>query len=445
MAVNQTAALKWFHLCIGISWKDLAFSHTCNTCPPCLCDCSSQPLLTIPEEHHILGYGVLLGSYAAQNVVTSDCQLRFQNRAPLAGTGLLVTSENVNGNRAICEFCQSSKISEKYTYIVFKCRAPQVYFVGDNVKNLKPELAKGAKLKCCTWLLCEVLPQKLSFPLCKRDSKMSMGLCNSSVKFPNEKSRKAHSAAKFPNKKPRNCLSADDKVPTESFTIDEISLDNHGCCDGPKTGRLRVLDNAPKLFDYLAELRNASFTGQFPVSLSWMDAKKLASQYQKEADKCNSGMETCEEVREKAEEALSVQMKLTAMWEIRARQKGWREKEDGLLHTACGTPNYVAPEVLKDKGYDGTSSDIWSCGVILFVLMAGYLPFDEPSLIGLYKKIWEASFSCPSWFSSGARNLIKLILDPNPLTRITIPEILQDEWFKKGYKPPKFEQDENKI
>ncbi|TYG87828.1 hypothetical protein ES288_A13G246100v1 [Gossypium darwinii] len=92
-----------------------------------------------------------------------------------------------------------------------------------------------------------------------------------------------------------------------------------------------------------------------------------------------------------------------------------RHKEDGLLHTACGTPNYVAPEVFKDKGYDGTSSDIWYCGVILFILMAGYLPF-EPSLIGLYKKIWEASFSYPSWFSSGVRNLIKRILDPNPLT-----------------------------
>ncbi|TYG89220.1 hypothetical protein ES288_A12G082300v1 [Gossypium darwinii] len=65
--------------------------------------------------------------------------------------------------------------------------------------------------------------------------------------------------------------------------------------------------------------------------------------------------------------------------------------------------------------------------------MAGYLPFDEPSLIGLYKKIWEASFSCPSWFSSGVRNLIKRILD----------QTLLHEWFKKGYKPPKFEQDED--
>ncbi|EOX95608.1 hypothetical protein QUC31_005118 [Theobroma cacao] len=118
-------------------------------------------------------------------------------------------------------------------------------------------------------------------------------------------------------------------------------------------------------------------------------------------------------------------------------------REDGLLHTACGTPNYVAPEVLKDKGYDGTSSDIWSCGVILFVLMAGYLPFDEPNLAALYKKIWMADFTCPSWFSSGARKLIKRILDPNPLTRISIPEILQDEWFKKGYKPPQFEQEED--
>lgn len=117
-------------------------------------------------------------------------------------------------------------------------------------------------------------------------------------------------------------------------------------------------------------------------------------------------------------------------------------REDGLLHTTCGTPNYVAPEVLSDKGYDGTASDIWSCGVILFVLMAGYLPFDEPNLMALYKKIWKADFTFPSWFSSGAKKFLKRVLDPNPQTRITVPQILTDEWFKKGYKPPDFKQAE---
>ncbi|XP_042437713.1 CBL-interacting protein kinase 9-like [Zingiber officinale] len=118
-------------------------------------------------------------------------------------------------------------------------------------------------------------------------------------------------------------------------------------------------------------------------------------------------------------------------------------REDGLLHTTCGTPNYVAPEVLNDKGYNGTTSDVWSCGVILFVLMAGYLPFDEPNIMNLYKKISKADYSFPAWFSSGAKKLIARILDPNPLTRITIPEILADEWFKKGYKPPSFERGED--
>ncbi|KAF6136234.1 hypothetical protein GIB67_001643 [Kingdonia uniflora] len=127
-------------------------------------------------------------------------------------------------------------------------------------------------------------------------------------------------------------------------------------------------------------------------------------------------------------------------------------REDGLLHTACGTPNYVAPEVLNDKGYDGTTADIWSCGVILFVLMAGYLPFDDANLVALYSKILKcnpkfqinkAEFTCPSWFSPSAKKLIKRILDPNPLSRIKIQEILENEWFKKGYKPADFEDGED--
>ncbi|KAJ9691074.1 hypothetical protein PVL29_013311 [Vitis rotundifolia] len=115
-------------------------------------------------------------------------------------------------------------------------------------------------------------------------------------------------------------------------------------------------------------------------------------------------------------------------------------REDGLLHTTCGTPNYVAPEVINNKGYDGAKADLWSCGVILFVLMAGYLPFEESNLMALYKKIFKADFTFPPWFSSSAKKLIKRILDPKPETRITIAEVIENEWFKKGYKPPSFEQ-----
>jgi len=74
-----------------------------------------------------------------------------------------------------------------------------------------------------------------------------------------------------------------------------------------------------------------------------------------------------------------------------------------LLHTTCGTPNYVAPEVLNDKGYDGRAADIWSCGVILYVLLAGFLPFDEPHMSQLFRKIQKAEFTYPSWFTPQVR------------------------------------------
>lgn len=119
------------------------------------------------------------------------------------------------------------------------------------------------------------------------------------------------------------------------------------------------------------------------------------------------------------------------------------EQGVSLLRTTCGTPNYVAPEVLSHKGYNGALADVWSCGVILYVLIAGYLPFDELDLTTLYSKIDNADFSCPSWFPVGAKSLIKRILDPNPETRITIEQIRDDEWFKKGYNPVKVIESED--
>jgi len=103
-----------------------------------------------------------------------------------------------------------------------------------------------------------------------------------------------------------------------------------------------------------------------------------------------------------------------------------------LLHTTCGTPNYVAPEVLADKGYDGFMADVWSCGVILYVLLAGFLPFDEPSMSALFRKIIKAEFSYPSWFSPGVKEILNKILVPQPEKRYTMAQIKESEWFREG-------------
>ncbi|URE42083.1 cbl-interacting protein kinase [Musa troglodytarum] len=105
---------------------------------------------------------------------------------------------------------------------------------------------------------------------------------------------------------------------------------------------------------------------------------------------------------------------------------------DGLLHTQCGTPAYVAPEILRCRGYDGAKADLWSCGVILFVLLAGFLPFQDESLTRMYRKVFKAEYEVPPWFSGEARRLVSRLLVVDPGKRVSIPAIMQLPWFKKG-------------
>ncbi|KVI11219.1 CBL-interacting serine/threonine-protein kinase 14-like [Cynara cardunculus var. scolymus] len=107
---------------------------------------------------------------------------------------------------------------------------------------------------------------------------------------------------------------------------------------------------------------------------------------------------------------------------------------DGLLHTMCGTPAYVAPEILAKKGYDGAKVDIWSCGIILYVLNAGYLPFNDPNLMVMYRKIYKGEFRVPKWTSPELKRFLSRLLDTNPHTRISVDEIIKDPWFRIGYK-----------
>ncbi|XP_062186588.1 CBL-interacting protein kinase 21-like isoform X1 [Phragmites australis] len=123
------------------------------------------------------------------------------------------------------------------------------------------------------------------------------------------------------------------------------------------------------------------------------------------------------------------------------------QRKDGLLHTTCGSPNYIAPEVLLNRGYDGSMSDIWSCGVILYVMLTGNLPFDNQNVVALYQKILKGNAHIPKWLSQGAQDILRKILDPNPITRINMDGIRAHDWFKQGYAPavPYDDEEDNSM
>ncbi|MES1921209.1 SNF1-related protein kinase catalytic subunit alpha kin10 [Bonamia ostreae] len=110
-------------------------------------------------------------------------------------------------------------------------------------------------------------------------------------------------------------------------------------------------------------------------------------------------------------------------------------KDGHFMETSCGSPNYAAPEVISGKLYAGPEVDVWSCGVILYALLSGYLPFDDANIKELFRKIKCAEYSPLQDVSEEVNNLIARMLEVDPLKRISLEEIAEDEWFKKDLPP----------
>lgn len=104
-------------------------------------------------------------------------------------------------------------------------------------------------------------------------------------------------------------------------------------------------------------------------------------------------------------------------------------RDGHFFSTSCGSPNYAAPEVISGSVYCGPEADIWSCGVVLYALLAGALPFDDANMSVLFSKIKSAQYHLPHFFSDSVKDLISRIFNPDPIARITLPQIERHPWY----------------
>jgi len=104
-------------------------------------------------------------------------------------------------------------------------------------------------------------------------------------------------------------------------------------------------------------------------------------------------------------------------------------KDGEFIKTSCGSPNYASPEVVSGKSYSGPEVDIWSCGVVLYALVCGSLPFDDENVPNLFRKIKHGNFTLPGHLSAEAKDLIVQMLVVDPNKRITCQHIRQHVWF----------------
>ncbi|XP_077444605.1 serine/threonine-protein kinase BRSK2-like isoform X6 [Stigmatopora argus] len=113
---------------------------------------------------------------------------------------------------------------------------------------------------------------------------------------------------------------------------------------------------------------------------------------------------------------------------------------ENLLETSCGSPHYACPEVIRGEKYDGRKADAWSCGVILFALLVGALPFDDDNLRNLLEKVKLGIFHMPHFIPPECQNLLKGMIEVDASKRLTLEQIQKHMWYLAGKNEPEPEQ-----
>ncbi|KAM7537786.1 hypothetical protein Aperf_G00000077253 [Anoplocephala perfoliata] len=112
------------------------------------------------------------------------------------------------------------------------------------------------------------------------------------------------------------------------------------------------------------------------------------------------------------------------------------QPEGSLLETSCGSPHYACPEVIRGEKYDGRMADVWSCGVILYALLVGALPFDDDNLRNLLEKVKKGSFQIPPFVPPDCQALLRAMIEVDPKKRISLKDVLEHPWVTSDQEPP---------
>uniref|UniRef100_A0A3Q1J2I6 Protein kinase domain-containing protein n=1 Tax=Anabas testudineus TaxID=64144 RepID=A0A3Q1J2I6_ANATE len=113
---------------------------------------------------------------------------------------------------------------------------------------------------------------------------------------------------------------------------------------------------------------------------------------------------------------------------------------DSLLETSCGSPHYACPEVIRGEKYDGRKADVWSCGVILFALLVGALPFDDDNLRNLLEKVKLGVFHMPHFIPPDCQNLLRGMIEVDASKRLTVGSFKRLDGKPGGKNEPEPEQ-----